>query len=87
MKIILNIENDNELRDHIKNAIDGQVKSIVRQQIEKTITDEVTRVLPIVANRWAFEERIDKAIENSITQIVKKHSTDLGFQINTLRLL
>lgn len=43
MKVTLNIENDEELRLHIKDLIRGQVLSITREEIEAVIKEELNR--------------------------------------------
>lgn len=45
MKVTLNIQDDQELRASIKDAIRGQVLSIVREELTQTIKDEFKRKL------------------------------------------
>ncbi len=79
MTVTFNIENDEQLRQHIKNAIDGQVRSIVREEIAKTVADEVARVLPKVTTTWGFEKKINTVIDKAVDKIVKAHAVELGF--------
>ena len=44
MKINIPIESDKELRDYVKNLIDGQVKTIVRKNLESLVKNEVLRL-------------------------------------------
>ena len=45
MKVSLNIENDKELRAHVKDLIRGQVLSITREEMTEVITKEICRKL------------------------------------------
>jgi len=43
MKVTLNIEQDKELRDYIKDCISGQVKKIVREELMTLVVEEINK--------------------------------------------
>jgi Glu-tRNA(Gln) amidotransferase subunit E-like FAD-binding protein len=79
MKVSFNIENDEEFRQHIKDAINGQIRSIARQEIAKTVTDEVARVLPKTVSNWDFDNRFYEILNKAIDKMVTTHAASIGF--------
>jgi hypothetical protein len=79
MKVTLNIENDELLRQHIKDAINGQIRSIAREEIAKTVTNEVARVLPSVVKQWGFNDSFNTFLNNAVGKLVATRSAELGF--------
>lgn len=67
MKVTLNIENDSELRLHIKDAIKGQVLSIVRDEFLQIVKDEIYK--KIKGMNIDFFDRMLK--ESMIVAIIK----------------
>jgi len=79
MNITLNIENDEQFRQHIKDAIDGQIRGIVRSEVNRVVVDEVARVLPAIVNGWRFNEKADVFIEKAVGKIINNHASEIGF--------
>lgn len=69
MKATLNIENDAELRAHIKNAIKGQVTSIIRDEIIELAKGEIVRK---VGNSTSLDYLIRDAVKSMVKDICSK---------------
>ncbi len=63
MKVVLNINEDAELRAHIKEAIKGQVVSIARDEVIKILGDILAQRVPNVDP--------DKVVKEEITRLVR----------------
>lgn len=66
MNVTLNIENDSELRAHIKDAIRGQVLSIVRDEVMKVIQDEITRKIQSMG-----ETNLGRMVRESTDRVIE----------------
>lgn len=51
MNVTLNIQNDEELRAHIKDSIKGQVLSVVRDELTSLAKEELAKGVMAIANR------------------------------------
>lgn len=69
MKVTLNIENDAELRAHIKDAIKGQVLSVIRDEFKAIITEELTRIFKGIDAR-TFDNQLKKSMTEAISEIL-----------------
>lgn len=70
MKVTLNIENDQELRAHIKDAIKGQVMAIVREELLATIKEELERkVKGISSQNWDY--LVKDALKDNVKDIIR----------------
>jgi|SRR6187399_106889 len=69
MKVTLNIENDSELREYIKECIKGQVLAIVRDDFKKTVKDEIVRKLSSIDDR-SFIYLQKTAFDNAAKEII-----------------
>jgi len=69
MNIKINIEEDNELRASIKNAVEGQVKSLNRDEIVKSLQEEIVKKLN---NKEYMDTMVRNTIINSIGSILMK---------------
>ena len=58
MKVTLNINEDAELRAHIKEAIRGQVISIAREEVVKLLGDILAQKVPTVDPEKVVKEEI-----------------------------
>jgi hypothetical protein len=67
MKVTLNIENDQELRAHVKDAIKGQVLSIVRDEMLDMVRNELDRKI-----KGMGEYTINKIISEAMTVAIVK---------------
>ena len=70
MKVELNIENDDELRSHIKDAIKGQVLSIVRDEFLEIVRSEISRKIEST-NQKAFDYLFNEAMKKAITDLLR----------------
>lgn len=66
MNVTLNIQEDAELRAHIKDAIRGQVLSIVRDELSQILKDEIVRKVK-GTNSYSF----DNIIKDSTKSVIK----------------
>lgn len=71
MKVTLNIENDQELRAHIKDAIKGQVLAIVREEFVKMVKEELERKIKGADSR-NFEYLYKQALKEAVGDILYK---------------
>lgn len=65
MKVTLNIENDAELRAHIKDAINGQVKRVIREEFYDITKDLLHRKIASVA-----QDRLGHLVNTALSQII-----------------
>ena len=66
MNVTLNIENDKELRAYIKDAVKGQVLSIVREEMMEIIKEELERKL-----KGLTSSRFDNITKDATKEAVK----------------
>lgn len=71
MKVTLNIENDVELRNYIKDCIKGQVLAIVREEFHEIVNQEINRKLKGY-NDTAFVSMFKEAMIIEIRRILYK---------------
>lgn len=67
MKVTLNIEQDEQLRAAIKDAIKGQVMSVTREEINLIVKSEIGKK---IANRDV--QYMNRLLSESMTQIIKE---------------
>jgi hypothetical protein len=65
MNVKLNIEEDKELRDYIKNCIKGQVLSITREDFVNIVTEEIERRI-----KGTEKRNFDYMLQQSMTQAI-----------------
>ena len=70
MFVTLNIKEDKELRNYIKDMIRGQVTSIVRDEIKDIVRDELNRKIKGKDN-GAFDANIKKEMKSAIVDILR----------------
>lgn len=73
MNVTLNIKDDAELRNYIKECIKGQVLSIVREEFIEVVKAEITRKIGTIGNR-DFDYLQKEAFEAAAKQIVLKNN-------------
>lgn len=82
MKVTLNIENDAELRAYIKDAIKGQVLSIVREEFLEIVREELERKIK-GTSEYAFKRMQENAMivatSNILYQNHDVNNWDSGF--------
>lgn len=71
MKVTLDIGNDKELRNHIKDCVRGQVLSIVREDFLEIVKEELNRKLKGVSE-FRFESMMKAALTEAIAEICRK---------------
>lgn len=64
MKVVLDIHSDKELRDYVKELINGQVKSLNRETYIKTLQE-------------TYAEKIPKDFDNILRQYIKELVRDV----------
>ena len=69
MKVTLNIENDAELRAYIKDCVKGQVLSIVREEFNTIIKEELERHLKKTSTA-NFDFLLKNAMKESVGNIL-----------------
>lgn len=69
MNVTLNIKDDAELRNYIKECIKGQVLSIVRDEFIEIVKAEITRKIGTIGNR-DFDYLQKSAFETAAKEIV-----------------
>jgi len=67
MKVTLNIENDEELRAHIKDCIKGQVLSVVRGELTSLAKEELHKKVMAIATR-----DLSSFVQTSVQTIIAK---------------
>ena len=67
MNIQLNIENDAELRNYVKDLIHGQVKSIIREEIKDILKDILSKKIK-ETDIPNVDFLVKEEIKNSITK-------------------
>lgn len=70
MNVTLNIENDAELRAYIKDCIKGQVLSIVREEMQEMIKEELNRKIKGL-NDSNFKRIFTEAMIKNIKDILQ----------------
>lgn len=71
MQVVLNIENDEELRTHIKEMIKGQVMSIVREEFLEIVRTELNRkVKGMTAGH--FDEMIKQGMKQALGEMLRE---------------
>ena len=82
MKVDLQINNDKELRDAIKDMIRGQVLGVTRTEISKIITGEVQRKMEsITIPKYTIERAIAIAASKQVQNWQKSTEAELIKQI------
>ena len=74
MNVNLKIENDAELRQHIKGLISGQVKSIVREDIKDILKEVLGKKI-----KDTDIPTVDFLVKQEINQMVKKELDAKGW--------
>jgi len=69
MNVTLNIENDAELRTYIKDLIKGQVMSIVREDFEQMVKEELERKLK-AKSTYHFDQMLENAMQKAVRSIL-----------------
>lgn len=69
MKVTLNIQDDAELRLAVKNAIKGQVLSIVREELQNIISEELQRKIKGL-NESNFNQMVSSALVKASADIL-----------------
>ncbi len=72
MRVELNIKNDEELRDYIKEAINGQVLAIVRDDVFNTVKAELHRKINLMSGD-SIVNLMSSAARVVIKDILYKH--------------
>jgi len=63
LNLKVNIEQDNELRNYIKDCIKGQVYSIARREIKEIISESLSK---------KYDENLLRLIKDEIQKIIKQ---------------
>jgi len=63
MKLTINIQDDERLRNEVRNLIEGQIRSLTREETAKIIVDEMMRR---IGDNVTFRELVQKAINQQI---------------------
>jgi|APSaa5957512622_1039677.scaffolds.fasta_scaffold148224_1 hypothetical protein len=66
MKLTININDDSELRAHIKDSIKGQVLSVVRGELLEIIKEELNRKM-----KGTDARRFDRMVQDALKIVVK----------------
>jgi len=69
MVLTLKIENDQELRSHVKDLISGQVKSIIREEIKGILSDTIHKKVKdteVPNIEFLIKSEIDKMIRQEL---------------------
>jgi hypothetical protein len=69
VKVTLNIESDEELRAYIKDCIKGQVMSIVREDFEQMVMEELDRKLKAKSSYY-FDQMVENAMQKAVRGIL-----------------
>jgi len=82
MRLHFNIEENEEFRKHIRNAIDGQIRGIVREEFTRVVNEEVQRIARFT--RTQLDEALKVAATRYVKHEVKKNlGGDFQFNWNT----
>ena len=71
MKVTLNIENDKELRAHIKDCVKGQVLGIVREDFLAIVKEELERKLK-GTNTALFDRMVRDSLKQAIKDLLRQ---------------
>lgn len=69
MRVTLNINDDAELRDYVKDLIRGQVKSVIREEMSDILLSEIrskTRKMEIPKMEVMMKELIEKEVRHAL---------------------
>ncbi len=70
MKAFINIENDKELRDHVKQLMTGQIKSITREEITDVIRGIIQEKVLQSGDNYYFRDTLKECMIIAITNIL-----------------
>lgn len=70
MKVSLNIDEDQELRAHIKDCVKGQVMAVVREGLGELVKEELSRKLS-AASTPAFDLLLRNTVEKVVRDLVR----------------
>ncbi len=70
MRVTLNIENDAELRAHVKDCIKGQVLSIVREEMLEIVKEELNRKIKGLSDA-NFQRVFTEAMIKNVKDILR----------------
>lgn len=68
LNLTLDINSDEELRSYIKQIIDGQVKSIVREEFREILK---SKVVDMISNKKEYSNIISRAMNSAVEQEVR----------------
>ena len=81
LKITLDINSDDELRQYVKDAIDNQVKSIVRNEFKDMISAHLAAMASVKIPTSALEKQIEhiayRLVDLKIKQITKEELLEM----------
>lgn len=83
MKVTLNIQEDAELRNAIKEAIKGQVKSLVHDDLRKIAKDALEKKLSKAGN--GLDYIIGQAVQREVSDILHKNHNVNGWSNEFLK--
>ena len=66
MKVVLNIQDDAELRAHIKDAIKGQIRSVAREEIIAILKEILVSKVPEANPDTLLKEHIIKTVKTQL---------------------
>lgn len=78
INIAVDIENNQMLTEEIEKAIDGAVKARVRESFQKTVSEEINRVVKKNLEGWTYtkwgesKSRIQKEVESQIDDMIRE---------------
>jgi hypothetical protein len=72
MRVNLQIEEDEEFRQHVKDMISGVVRGILREELSGIVSGEIAKLRLLDPKSPAMGERINKQIEGLIARIIQQ---------------
>jgi hypothetical protein len=62
MKVNLNIEEDDQFRSHVRNLIEGQVRAVLREQLNGIVAGEIAKLRLLQPNSPTLGEHVAKEV-------------------------
>jgi hypothetical protein len=84
MKVTLNIENDAEMRAYVKDCIKGQVLSIVREEMQEMIKEELNRKIKGL-NDSNFQRIFTDAMVKNVKDILQANHNVKSWDNNWIK--
>jgi len=77
MKVNLNINEDEQFRQYVRDLIGGEVRRTVREHANEMVAAEIAKLRLLQPNSPAFSELVAKHMDSAIKTAIAKETTNL----------